>query len=546
MAKQGKQNKTNKGGRAQGRSRGYQSKADSNTKRVNYDNARVSKFDKDVKPTSSEADPNYARSGRANDLSWYTRTPALLTGSSRLTFGEVVGTPYSALTAQTVPGIMRIGYNHCISERGEVALNQALNGIYSYTVHANSRNKSYDAVDEGLIILAAGSVFEALALGIRVYGLMQLYDERNAYLPKALVQACGFNFNDLKSNYSHMWFDLNELIVASRQLWIPDVMPVIKRWFWLASNIYMDSASAKSQYYVFTPDSIFIYDETTEETGGSLVNFTDWNSQSQFTWQQYLDMVNSMLSALLESQDRGIIMGDILKAYGPERIFSLNEVDIGYKTVPVYDTEVLTQIENCTVFSIAPSKIVQSTNSQFLRMVYPTYSSNTIINGSVVPLGSSILNFHQKEVPTEGQVMIATRLKCQGMLVSSTSTAGQLAIKPYTAGTETVSTIQTIRRTGVGENGPIDTWTKINANHMNVETPANAITEITQWCAFDWAPWLYFVTEPTSVSAGQVADTVIVNALGDWDNYTLLSQPELQRMHNTAVYSEFGVPTELG
>lgn len=538
-----------------------EARKDSNSKRVNYDNTRADKFERDVEKKgpgrklngrnrsakygkSSANGPDYAKRGSCNDLSWYTRTPSLLQGSSRLTFGEVVGQPFSVLSPDTVPGIMRIGYCPAISDYGEKALTQAMNGMYSYTVHANSRNKSYDAVDEMLIVLAAGQVFEALALGARVYGLMQLYDERNNYLPKALIQASGFSFKDLKANYSHMWFDLNERIVASRQLWVPDVMPVVKRWFWLSSNIYMDANSPKSQYYVFTPDVFLYYNETGSESGGSLSAYSNWTNKSQFSWTQYLEMVDSMISALTESQDRGIIMGDILKAYGADKIFAMNEVSLDYKVLPVYDSEVLTQIENLSVFPVRPTSVVQDTSRQRLTMHWTNnLTPDQIINQAYLSTFGSVLNFHQKEIPTEGQVMIATRLKAAGVIVREGNTAATFEIAPYISGTETVSSIQMIRR-----EGSIDNWFTLVPNDLSFYTSEQFLKAMVYWSAFDWAPWLYTVTKATAsqITIGSVVGGVIQSAIGEWDNYTFLSDEELKRMHNTAVYSEFGVPTELG
>lgn len=512
--------------------RGKQGRADSKTKRINADNERVSKFDKQYEKDSRKCE--------ANDVRWYASNAMLLQSAASLPFSTSVGLPVSQSATRGVPGVMAMSWVPFINGGDRAPIQQAANAIYSYTVHANSRNKDYDPADEMLVILAGAQAFQAIAVGVRAYGTMQQFNQQDYYTPQALIQAMGFKYEDLRANLSKMWFDLNELIARMQQVWIPNVMPVLERWFWLNSNIYLDANSAKAQYYLFVPHYFLYYSERTAETGGSLTPYP-WGIGSNHTWAEYLAAVNKCIDALLNSQDRGMIFGDILKAYGADRLYAMQPIPVDYRVVPQFNTEVLTQIENLTVFRSGISGVYQDENGNL-------YSKGVVqqlpASSWKLDLGHSILNFHQIAQPSPDQIMVATRLKTSGLIVQEafTGEGGGYYIVPALAGTEYIDEVDTYCyawTSGVKSLVKKAVWPS--------QTGALNLDMLYNWCAFDWAPWLYSTgSDPYgSITVGATYSTEFIAAYGDWDNYTLVSPEVLRKMHTTAVYSEFGVPTNL-
>lgn len=526
-----------------------QPRKDSRDKRVNFDNTRESKFKRDMEREAMDAKPD---TSKCNDVSWYAANPELLRSAASIPFSPVPGLKVPGLSQQSVPGIMTLTWNPAITAGANAPLNQAANSMYSFTVHANSRNQSYDAVDEMLLVLAGAQVFSALALGIRAYGLMRRYSQQDYYTPLAMLQASGFDSADLQLNYSKMWFDLNELIARTQQIWIPNTMPVIARWFWMNSNVYKDAESAKAQYYMFVPAVFYKYDETTETTGGSLQpvawyspNLNDASIPKK--WSQYVSMVNDLINALINSQDRGIIFGDILKAYGAEKLYAIKDLPVDYRLEPVYDREVLTQIENATVWpgmyssSTGVGPIVQSSSVDYLTQKW----SQSVLEagGPNLPFDApeiQVLNFHQLEVPTPAQVMVATRLKCAGAMIYNQVTASTWNIGPVTAGTEVVINVSAWNYL----------WTDgvpaLRHNTITQGVTALPLFDVYMWSAFDWCPWIYqFTTNnkpTTNLKPGLEIAASWYDSFGDWDNYTFITMEELKKMNLTAIYSEFGVP----
>lgn len=524
-----------------------QPRKDSKSKRVNYDNERESKFDREIK--------EIGKTCASNDVRWYAHNAELLRSAASLPFSNVTGSNigWEGATASglNVPGVFALYHLPSIGGWSDAAVNSSKESIYSYVVHANSRNTSYNSTDLMLVILAGSQIFASLANAIRAYGIMKTFDQRNKYLPMALVQACGFKYADLQNNLANMWFDINEMIARASQIWIPNTLPVLDRWFWLNSNVYMDSASVKGQYYMFTQRHFWIYNETQSDKGGGLnwikpdgtpLTTEDtgkaFDNTNTYTWASYMTMMNGMFNALLNSEDRGVIMGDILKAYGAERIYAIKPIPSDYIITPQYDTEVLTQIENADICSTVYYGVTQNPNTLQLETQWTAWASAPTLS-SICP-DQAILNFHQKETPTPEQIMVATRLKVLGShIIPQTADPTKISvIIPDTTGTEYV---QIMAYFAFNVSGTL-TWNEYLPKEIGSVGERDTYGQL----AFDWCPWQYEIVgtapakdapissfEPPKVKAG----------LGDYDNYTVIDKRTLQKMHTTAVYSEFGVPT---
>lgn len=550
--------------------RGGQPRKDDSAKRINADNERVSKFDKKLEKSENKW---------MNDFSWYNKYPNLITGAARIPFGNLVGQYDPAMGNTAVPGIMVLTYDQTIGGALEgfvpsststavwnsVGINQAAESRYSFVVHANSRNNDYDAADMMLVCVAGASIYSLISYGERAFGTMQGYSPDNKYLPEALITASGFDFADLQSNYSHMWFDLNQRIARANQIWIPKDLPIIQRWFWMNGAYYKDSNSAKAQIYLFKPGSYLKYDELTFPTGPSLKR-TDLTGN--LTWDQYLGVLDECLAALLDTMDRGTMYGDILKAYGAGNLFALNEVPLDYKIAPVYQPEVLTQIENCSPFVNNSSYAKMANIVQYEGILYQNWAGAAHASTpnefpsaqlrSWASPGAGLLNFHDIADPTVQDITVATRLKpAQARLatiaqvVKSSGTSAQLipvdAIVPYACGTELIRVITSYN---YNYSFPGSTSKSLVGTDVTAfETSNNQYSALWSLMAFDWAPWFVHhnvpIQEGTDIlpNSPAVYDTAYAELYGDWDVYTFIDDESLKRIHLAADFSLWGMLT---
>lgn len=522
-------------GRDKGRqsNRREQATKDSLDTRVNMDNARVGKLMRLLK-----AD---------NDATWYTRNPELLKSATQLPFATIAGGA-NKITERNVPGIMLIDIAPAFGSDSQypVALNQAGKATYSYMVHANSRNYQYEYQDLMILIVAAAQVFAAIAAGERIYGLAKYYLEQNRYIPEDLITALGFDPADIRQNLGSMWFGLNELIARTNQIWIPNNFPVIQRWMWLNSNVYVDSAEARAQLYCFRQQYFFKYDPTLTETGGGLVvQKVVGTASSPVSWSSYYQAVSAMIDALINDEDRGMIFGDILNAYGSERIYSRPPFSSDYTLAPVYSQEVLTQIENLTIGNALTAVMGLAQDTNGLKPLWrPAPTGTTAVSYPGHP-ASAVLNFHPEFAPTSENIAVATRLQALGTICDDQWVLGEnnavekaLALHPSTCGTEIVTNVQLINC--YYDAGMRHTWQQAITNSLSGQQGdiTYNYTVTGDLMAFDWHPFVYV----TTVTAGDTNLALPVTGFGDFDNYIWITVPEAQKIHDTCVYSLFGLP----
>lgn len=506
---------------------------DSKSKRVNFDNERVSKFDK------FEASKGQ-RSKMGNDPEWYNRNPELLKAGTSYPFSTVVGESLrGSIDGEAVPGIYTVFYDVALGgELESDVINTAKQSIYSYVVHANSRNTSYTDSDLMMLILAGNEIFRAISNAIRAYGCMHIYSQVNKYLGETLVEALGFSYPDLQKNYAQMWFDINRWIAMSAQIWIPNVFPFVKRQFWMNSNLYFDANSAKSQIYAYVPATFYKYNSTLSPKGGGLEAMSDrWlpsEIDMRITWNNYRNMMEEMFIALLSDEDRGLIFGDILKAYGADKLFALNEIPSDYRVAPVYVPEVLLQFNNiqfmgCGKNFMAAQKIEQDENGNIKKNWKYTGETKDAWHGPNVP----ILNFIDNPNPTGDDMMVASRLFCMGLYLNVTNKT----YMPGSCGTE------------VALYGRI--WI-LYANRMRKSITVvsclkdtNPVSNVAAITAFDYAP-LAYITKAEDQTIPTVTGGVNlqwIRTLGDIQNYLQMQITEISRMNAIAIFSEYAVPT---
>lgn len=456
-----KSQSSNKGSNSkkQGRGRGKgfkpsQPKKDSDTPRINADNARVDKVEDAIEADSKK--PN------ANKIEDFSGNPELMRAVSSLPQFTILGTPVSSNSAFRVPGIMSIYWTpNYGNERVPLAWNMAWKQAFAYMVHANSRNYSKDFTDYAIATHAAIEVFAAIEDARRVYGVAKAYTEQNFYLVENLINALGFNPESIRANLSDMWADINDLIVATKDLWVPNVFPILSRYLDYNTYVYTDAPGQRSQTYVYVRRFYYQFSATGNDQGGCLIrarvpvydstgimseeHVTGWKvfdrypvSRSSgvvnryatlYTWPEFKAMIKSMISAIVNQQDLGNMYGNMMNAYGPDKCFALQAMDPSYTVVPTMNAEIMAQIENLNVCDAVPygfgqiqgSTSVGTATGPSLIQFYTrtTLAANegkvyvpTVAGGEV-----SVLNFHTTEQPSNAFIVEATRMKTASLII---------------------------------------------------------------------------------------------------------------------------------
>lgn len=457
-----------------------------------------------------------------NDISWYNKYPDLLESTARISTGYPIGINYDIMGQSEhhfdlVNNLhtMRLFYEHGIgrTETDRDPVNLAATKLYSYVRHANSGHANYERSDLMLYFLSTIECFNLVAIAARAYGVLQLYNQYNRALPKHVVKAIGWDYEDLVSHATILRTRINNAIARLNSLYIPTELNIMKRWWWLNTNIFVDSSGPKALNYVFTPTLYRTWEEMDSDNGGYLKAYDIPDELNVTQWTQAM---NKCLDMLLDSEDIGIMSGDILKAFG-DRVFTLNMISEDYTTKFIYSEEVLSQINNTTVlgYSLATRDITQDVNSNLnsgLRYV-PSVAVSEAAGYFLDRLGTSpVMNFSVAN-PGNDVVMVASR---------NTITAYDIDMDTHTATLSCGSEVITHEKIyGVG------TVVEFVPSFLDVDT---SVVNILYHNQFDYAPLMKYFDPATEL---------VTVSTSHYENVVPVDERTLERMHDTALLSLF-------
>lgn len=533
---------------------------------------------------------------RDNDPSWYARSPQIIRDFASLPFGNPVGSQLPGTVARlgsgSIPGIMTLFYTPTIgvANSENSAVNVAMRNIYSYVRHANSGHANYDAPDLMMYLLAMDSVYMFVSWIKRLYGQMMLSTVYNRYYPKALIESELVDYDDLAENLADFRGFINLYVAKIGSMAVPNSMSYMARHSWMTEGLYVDDPSTpKAQTYKYVPASFFQFylDSSSTNVVGALKQ-TGIVYQANNTYvakRTFADIValgNSLINPILSNEDMNIMSGDILKAFTDSGVVKQTGISETYIVLPTYSAEVLSQMENASIYSGSLGVGVSQTTEvgtgylvstpiapvRNLRNMNMEPDGTSTVAGSVIQKmvgpyqGDRLLNMHTQEV-TPDMVMVATRLlntvSTQSDLEGTTSGALLLARARMASCGSEVITSGTIWYYTFNNGAATLQNMQIATNMLYTVTipefsgaPGQTMTQIGLWVLpdiarltqFDWHPLVY----PTFVgwnSDAVVQENKIVQPscmFGDVANYTTISEANISNMNDIALLSEFSVP----
>lgn len=484
-----------------------------------------------------------------NDVSWYVKNPQILKDAGSLSFNNPLGatlqmedvvpinSTFSANPGTThMPGIFSISFIPTAgkSKDNSSALNMAARNIYSFVRHANSGHANYDSPDLMLYLLAMDNIYMLFNHGKRVYGIARYYSQYNRYLPEGLIEAMHFDKDDVINHLADLRYGLNVIAAKLNALCVPNTMNLFTRHSWMVSNVYRDADESKAQNYLWVPTGYFVYDETGSPRGGYLAA-KDFGT---YTVETFISALNEALAAIIESEDMNIMSGDILKAYGAGKLWTLGAIGEEYSIEPVYNEEVLNQMHNTTCFwadydhtGIPQNSIRQNPDTGALiydPAIFP-YAGLPADKTQAHVGFPIVINMPRGDV-TPDQVIVGTRNTVQ-VAISSNPDATDMDFDSLPSELVTNFTIYT-----KGENSSLTVYNfnSVFASTTGVSTFSTMqLMNLAQISHFDWHPILYLLDAVSNTFLGYV---------GDMSNYTLVSANTLKKLHDTAILSELDVP----
>lgn len=512
-----------------------------------------------------------AKSSKTNDPSWYAYNEALLRDSASVAFGWPVGNRIdfdhndfrtSKGAYESVPGIMVFDVLPTIGGSYDrySAVNVASRNIYSFVRHANAGHSNYDAPDLMMYLLAMDSVYSMYAYLVRLYGVLQLYTVYNRYYPNALVTGMKVDYDDMINHIADLRYFINQYAVKIGSMCVPNSMSYITRHIWMFSGLYVDSPSAKAQTYMYTPVGFYVFNETEGAGKLQLSLFKDVNEGNNLTFDQLTKYAEGLVDIILASEDMNIMSGDILKAFGPEGLFKVATISEDYMVLPSYEPEVLSQLQNATILEIADTMyeagrfdITQDPSVTGGGAILQTFR---ITMGkpekAALYQGRQLLNMY-KDDPTPADVMVASRL-----MAISTKTDGVVTLQH--CGSELVVGARILYMGTDNKNWVVKSTQDFHygmyLEYKTYDNPGSAgmtntlaayskvadfISDLSRLSNFNYHPQIN-IGSNLSVNGAASNDIAIDGFMFDVNNYALVDEHTLAKMHETALLSEFSVP----
>lgn len=524
-------------------------------KRMKYGKRTPNKGEKREVPDSKVAEKKY------NDPSWYVKEGQLAKDVASLSFNNALGAKfrieqeldYGTGTGKTfintIPGIATINVAPAIGYSGDGSspINIAAKNIYSYVRHMNSGHSNYDAPDLMMYLAAMDSVYAFIATLMRMYGTARTFSQVNRYIGDALLSAQGVSPLEIRASMADFRAYINMFITKASAFCTPNIMTLYRRHFWMFSGVYKDEDILKSQMYMYRPVSLWKYEEL--DGAGKLTatpflaSFTTTNGITVGSWtlQNIYTFGNQLLAALTNSEDINIMSGDILKAYGQNNLWQLGLINEDYAVLPVYSEEVLDQIHNTTFVGNRPTTGVNQTTTAdptpTMSGLDVTQNTDPNQDGRIVftpefigvshPSWSRLIDLHY-DAPTPEEVLVATRNTVMGAVMSQTNT---YTLEILSCGSDLALFLSIYSMsTTTGNVISQQYWLDDTINMTSLNT-------LTTFSKFKRFPVGYRMGSPSGNAPGNVVDI-----FGDLDNYTVIGFEDLNKMHESAILAQLGVP----
>ena len=531
--------------------------AEETTNRSNTINDSRKKFSRDTRndPSWHIADDNIAKA--VGNLSYAT-----ISGLKVNYFNTHVktSTPGINMDAQVsaVPGLCILDVLPTIGiANGAVsAINYTANNLYTFVNKMNSRNTNYEEPDLMITMLATLSLYDLYWDVRRAYCAYNNYSLVNRYTPQFLINALGYDFDDLILHQTDWWAFINTMGLALNQFPIPGIFPNMKRRAMLFSNLFYDRDDvSKAQIYAFRPAAYYLFDATGSTKGGQLIPVgcspngahilaNDASAAQNRATKMKLDDIkalwNRLYNAMIYDTDIGIMGSDIRKAYGDSALMYVSSITSDLKVLPYKDEAILMQIMNSQPLDpsckVANATITQSDGTLQYK---PEIQGESVVavQNSIAPHAFGYPIFMDWDNPTYIDNIYSTRFRFgvnDALTVDTPSSSASFEIA--SCGTEIITGCRFYSIYNSNLLG-------VNFYHFISTENAGISRLLWYWLQFEHAPAMIIGTPSGTLGDIVYKDTIL------WNYFDQYSQPltfaELQGLHDQSLLAAFGV-TKIG
>lgn len=509
-----------------------------------------------------------------NDVSWYNRNPNLLLAAGSFPYPNRPGMTLQLGNRKSVgtgdnftkliypiPGAMVLNWVPNIGRSSQATDPASVLGkeMYARVRQVYSGSLDVDAPDYVMYVMALDSAFAYIAWLKRVFRCINAWSPENYFTPDGVLTAFGFSYAEianLRKDKTNLWQCINDLVLQSHKFTVPASMDVFNRHYWMSDNVYTDASSINSQFYIFNPLALYKYGEVNMPSGDPASGLkmtlmpTAVTRSEPLTVQALYQFGLDLINALVAWDDAYTINGYLRRAFEGEPQFVIGEIGPTEVLTPVYEPEVLMQIENSRCIPRGDTITDWSTFN-----VSQDVMTNAVISDPhyTVTIASDLTGavkygMYQMEptlsirsdTPTVADSVVASRLQAaveatdKGSTIEFHVDAGtEIPVMWKTSLTDTATgryaygiyhQLQCVT-IDVAKNGSEAVAAMRNVMNMLLPT------------AFDWSPFSFVVF--CTINGGAFAGTFDSRICMDVHNITSISKESLANLHKICIYSEF-------
>lgn len=510
---------------------------------------------KDTAEAALKAKRNVLKRSDYNDPEWYAANPQLLVDAFSISVADRLGlpiavdvpnnaatsVPYTNTSKYTIPGVFSIEMAPVpgISRNSTSPVNMAAKLVFSKVRKLNSSLSDYQASDLMMYLLAVDQGYILWNWLTRIYGLIMMYEQKNAYLPKGLFASMNVD-PSVANDMAALRTLINTLGIRLQTLAVPTIASYYARHAWLFGGAYLDAPNDKAQVYIYNPSILY---EWVEETGELELPYLNPIKMLNTNIPWKLDGLRALADQIIEpivfSDDFRLMAGDIRKAFDESELYHVEPLDESYICIPTFVEEVLAQIENAKCLGQWATQTFDTTWRIQQEAAHEAIIFNPTVQVSTGMLGDHFMyNFHTDEVDPK-IVAVATRLN---FIVDEQTTEAprggrHVSTKLSSCGTEIVTAFR-IFTLNDGEYSEVSfgNTMELYSDH-EFSKSSQYISTLCKISQFDWAP-IQQVFMMTSTGT----EPTFLGYQGDLDNYTIINAHTIATMNDVALLSMFGVP----
>lgn len=499
---------------------------------------------KEAKKTSNKNDKVWR-----NDPHWYAPSEQIAKDLASIPFNVIQGTnwdfPYDTDLGSNdnnlvgTPNVMVIDYtlyNGLAGINSETdGINMAAKQLYTTIRKSNSGAKVYEAPDLMMYILAMREIYALYFYIKRIIGIVNTYTFMNRVFPDGILRSMNWNESDIdeaRSNIASYRGRLNILASKINSFAVPKYFKVFMRDAFTASYVFSDAPTLTGQFYIMNLKGTRRWSSTDSVQGSSLV----WEPTER-SMIDLLDQLDTSLNALFYDTDVNTMAGDIVKAFGTDGLYHVEECPLDYSCVPVYDEDVLNQIQNMAWIPIRD--LIQDNSELDVTQQSQNIKSGFKVNlesyrgGNYAATHSKYMINSHKDDPSYMDILEWTRM--MNVILDYADDESYVV-----GGAELYLDVRLFQQCG-------DYWVEDNIQQdLDVDTNSSEqstfinkignLRSVIRLGAFDWHPFIYLFNLGADEGPGEYG---LVSFYGDVKKSTLVSSDTVKRIHDAAIYALF-------